>query len=295
MAPSLTEQAAKEAGLNAEQLEQLAQIAKTSADRGGQELMRHFGRIATVKSKGRAGDLVTNADLAAEATVLEALRNETPDIAILAEESGSEGEQDGLRWCIDPLDGTTNFAHGYPFFATSIGLTFRQQPILGAICVPFLGETFWGAPGLGVFCNAEAIRTTHCRSLADSLLVTGFAYDRHTRLDNNYAEFCWFTHRTHGVRRGGAAAVDLAFVAAGRQDGYWERGLSPWDLAAGVSLVDLAGGHISGYRGEAFDLSSGRVVAANPILHALMIQELTQIKPLRGEDFGAPEITAMGS
>lgn len=295
MAPSLTEQAAKEAGLNTEQLEQLAQIAKTSADRGGQELMRHYGRIATVKSKGRAGDLVTNADLAAEATVLEALRNETPDIAILAEESGSEGEQDGLRWCIDPLDGTTNFAHGYPFFATSIGLTFRQQPILGAICVPFLGETFWGAPGLGVFCNAEAIRTTHCRSLADSLLVTGFAYDRHTRLDNNYAEFCWFTHRTHGVRRGGAAAVDLAFVAAGRQDGYWERGLSPWDLAAGVSLVDLAGGHISGYRGEAFDLSSGRVVAANPILHALMIQELTQIKPLRGEDFGAPEITAMRS
>ena len=295
MAPSLTEQAAKEAGLNAEQLEQLAQIAKTSADRGGQELMLHYGRISTVKSKGRAGDLVTNADLAAEATVLEALRNETPDIAILAEESGSEGEQDGLRWCIDPLDGTTNFAHGYPFFATSIGLTFRQQPILGAICVPFLGETFWGAPGLGVFCNAEAIRTTHCRSLADSLLVTGFAYDRHTRLDNNYAEFCWFTHRTHGVRRGGAAAVDLAFVAAGRQDGYWERGLSPWDLAAGVALVDLAGGHISGYRGEAFDLSSGRVVAANPILHALMIQELTQIKPLRGEDFGAPEITAMRS
>ena len=295
MAPSLTEQAAKEAGLNAEQLEQLAQIAKTIADRGGQELMRHYGRIATVKSKGRAGDLVTNADLAAEATVLEALRNETPDIAILAEESGSEGEQDGLRWCIDPLDGTTNFAHGYPFFATSIGLTFRQQPILGAICVPFLGETFWGAPGLGVFCNAEAIRTTHCRSLADSLLVTGFAYDRHTRLDNNYAEFCWFTHRTHGVRRGGAAAVDLAFVAAGRQDGYWERGLSPWDLAAGVALVDLAGGHISGYRGEAFDLSSGRVVAANPILHALMIQELTQIKPLSGEDFGAPEITTMGS
>lgn len=295
MAPSLTEQAAREAGLNSEQLEQLAQIAKTSADRGGQELMRHYGRIATVKSKGRAGDLVTNADLAAEATVLEALRNETPDIAILAEESGSEGEQDGLRWCIDPLDGTTNFAHGYPLFATSIGLTFRQQPILGAICVPFLGETFWGAPGLGVFCNAEAIRTTHCRSLADSLLVTGFAYDRHTRLENNYAEFCWFTHRTHGVRRGGAAAVDLAFVAAGRQDGYWERGLSPWDLAAGVALVDLAGGHISGYRGEAFDLSSGRVVAANPILHALIIQELTQIKPLRGEDFGAPEITAMGS
>ena len=295
MVLSLTQQAAEQTNLNAKQLEQLAQIAKSSAERGGQELMRHYGRLSTVQSKGRAGDLVTNADLAAEAIVLEALRNETPEIAILAEESGSEGEQDGLRWCIDPLDGTTNFAHGYPFFATSIGLTFRQQPILGAICVPFLGETFWGAPGLGVFCNAKPISTTDCCNLADSLLVTGFAYDRHTRLDNNYAEFCWFTHRTHGVRRGGAAAVDLAFVAAGRQDGYWERGLSPWDLAAGVALVDLAGGSISGYRGEAFDLCSGRVVAANPMLHALMIQELAQIKPLRGDDFGAPEITAMGS
>ena len=295
MVLSLTQQAAEQANLNAKQLEQLAQIAKSSAERGGQELMRHYGRLSTVQSKGRAGDLVTNADLAAEAIVLEALRNETPEIAILAEESGSEGEQDGLRWCIDPLDGTTNFAHGYPFFATSIGLTFRQQPILGAICVPFLGETFWGAPGLGVFCNAKPISTTDCCNLADSLLVTGFAYDRHTRLDNNYAEFCWFTHRTHGVRRGGAAAVDLAFVAAGRQDGYWERGLSPWDLAAGVALVDLAGGSISGYRGEAFDLCSGRVVAANPTLHALMIQELAQIKPLRGDDFGAPEITAVGS
>jgi hypothetical protein len=154
----------------------------------------------------------------------------------LAEESGAAGEQDGLRWCVDPLDGTTNFAHGYPFFATSIGLTFRQTPVLGAIAVPFLGEVYWGAPGLGAFCNEQAINVSSCQQLEDSLLVTGFAYDRHTRLDNNYAEFCWFTHRTRGVRRGGAAAVDLAFVAAGRQDGYWERGLSPWDLAAGCRL-----------------------------------------------------------
>jgi myo-inositol-1(or 4)-monophosphatase len=134
-----------------------------------------------------------------------------------------------------------------------------------------------------------------CDRLEDALLVTGFAYDRHTRLDNNYAEFCWFTHRTHGVRRGGAAAVDLAFVAAGRQDGYWERGLSPWDLAAGVALVDLAGGTVTGYGNQPFDLTSGRVVAAGPGLHEALIDGLSQVKPLPGAAFGAPEVTAMGS
>ena len=214
---------------------------------------------------------------------------------MLAEESGAAGQQDGLRWCVDPLDGTTNFAHGYPFFATSIGLTLGQQPILGAIAVPFLKEMYWGAPGIGAFCNDSPLQVSSCDRLEDSLLVTGFAYDRHTRLDNNYAEFCWFTHRTHGVRRGGAAAVDLAFVAAGRQDGYWERGLSPWDLAAGVALVDLAGGTVTGYGNRPFDLSSGRVVAAGASLHAAITEGLSQIQPLPGAAFGAPEVTAMGS
>jgi myo-inositol-1(or 4)-monophosphatase len=257
--------------------------------------MRHYGRLASIESKGRVGDLVTNADLAAEKVVLDVLAASTPEIAVLAEESGAAGEQDGLRWCVDPLDGTTNFAHGYPFFATSIGLTFRQTPVLGAIAVPFLGEVYWGAPGIGAFCNERAINVSSCKQLEDSLLVTGFAYDRHTRLDNNYAEFCWFTHRTRGVRRGGAAAVDLAFVAAGRQDGYWERGLSPWDLAAGVALVDIAGGCISGYGGDPFQLNSGRVVAAGPMLHQAIINVLSQVTPLDGPSFGAPEVTAMGS
>lgn len=287
--------AATEAGLNQEDLRRLASVARSVAEAGGEELMRHFGRLSSIENKGRLGDLVTNADLAAEQIVLAALREKTPDLAVLAEESGAAGEQDGLRWCVDPLDGTTNFAHGYPFFATSIGLTYNHQPILGAVAIPFLNETYWGAPGLGAFCNDTSIQVSTCRELEDSLLVTGFAYDRHTRLDNNYAEFCWFTHRTHGVRRGGAAAVDLAFVAAGRQDGYWERGLAPWDLAAGVALVELAGGRISGYRNEPFELRSGRVVAAGKALHPAMIEVLAEVKPLPGDAFGAPEITAMGS
>jgi len=287
--------AAHAAGLTPDDLRSLASIARQTAEMGGAELMRHYGRLNSVESKGRIGDLVTNADLAAEQVVLQELARATPHIAVLAEESGAEGEQNGLRWCIDPLDGTTNFTHGYPFFATSIGLTFQQQPVLGAIAVPFLNETYWGAPGLGAHCNDSSIQVSRCERLEDSLLVTGFAYDRHTRLDNNYAQFCWFTHRTRGVRRGGAAAVDLAFVAAGRQDGYWERGLAPWDLAAGVALVELAGGTISGYGGERFDLGSGRVVASGPALHPRIVEVLNQVQPLPGEAFGAPEVTAMGS
>ena len=189
MTDTICTAAAHAAGLSSEDLRSLASIARQTAEMGGAELMRHYGRLNSVESKGRIGDLVTNADLAAEQVVLQELARATPHIAVLAEESGAEGEQNGLRWCIDPLDGTTNFTHGYPFFATSIGLTFQQQPVLGAIAVPFLNETYWGAPGLGAHCNDSSIQVSSCECLEDSLLVTGFAYDRHTRLDNNYAQF----------------------------------------------------------------------------------------------------------
>lgn len=295
MSSTICSTAAAAAGLNQDQIVQLASVARRTAELGGRDLMRHYGQLSSVANKGRLGDLVTNADLSAEKLVLEALSSNTPEIAVLAEESGAHGEQDGLRWCVDPLDGTTNFAHGYPFFATSIGLTWKQQPILGAIAVPFLNETYWAAPGIGAFCGEQPIQVSHCEQLDDALLVTGFAYDRHTRLDNNYAEFCYFTHRTHGVRRGGAAAVDLAFVACGRQDGYWERGLAPWDLAAGVALVELAGGVVSGYQGQPFDISTGRVLACGPKLHPVMVAELANVTPLAGACFGAPELQAMGS
>ena len=172
MAQQLTATAAAEAGLTTTELTRLVEIAREAAELGGAELMRHYGRLASIKSKGRVGDLVTNADVAAEKVVLDCLAAATPDIAVLAEESGAAGEQDGLRWCVDPLDGTTNFAHGYPFFATSIGLTFRQTPVLGAIAVPFLKEVYWGAPGIGAFCNEQAITVSSCQQLEDSLLVT---------------------------------------------------------------------------------------------------------------------------
>jgi myo-inositol-1(or 4)-monophosphatase len=181
-------------------------------------------------------------------------------------------------------------AHGFPFFATSVGLTWQGLPLIGALAAPALEQFFWAAAGQGAWCNEMPLGVSGCEQLADSLLVTGFAYDRSTRLDNNYAEFAWFTHRSRGVRRPGAAAVDLAYVAAGRLDGYWERGLSPWDLAAGVVLVEQAGGLVTSYDGKALQLPSGRIIASGPAIHPALVQGLAQCRPLSGCSYGAPEL-----
>ena len=287
----LSDHSAARSGLTGSEIEQLAAVARRAATAGAEQLQRHFGQLERIREKGRAGDLVTEADLAAEQAVLAVLEAETPELGVLAEESGRRSGHGGdLEWCVDPLDGTTNYAHRYPFFATSIGLTWQGAPLLGALAAPALDALYWAAPGLGAWCNEEAIRVSDCNGLASSLLVTGFAYDRHTRLDNNYAEFAWFTHRSRGVRRGGSASMDLAFVADGRLDGYWERGLSPWDLAAGVVLVEQAGGVVCSYDGSPADLSTGRLIACTPGLQQALIEGLAACRPLSGASFGAPEL-----
>ena len=289
---SLCQRALAGSGLDAAELDRLVQVAREAARAGGKELRHHYGRLEQVKEKGMAGNLVTEADLAAEAAVLAVLAAHTPTVAVLAEESGRREGACDLQWCVDPLDGTTNYAHGYPFFGTSVGLSWRGLPLLGALEVPALEEHYWAAPGRGAWCNARRLQVSDCGSLTDSLLVTGFSYDRVRRLDNNYAEFAWFTHRSHGVRRAGAAAVDLAFVAAGRVDGYWERGLSPWDLVAGVVLVEEAGGQVCAYDGGHLDLADGRVIACTPALRQPLIEGLALCRPLSGASYGAPELDA---
>lgn len=288
----LSDQAALASGLGPDRIEELALLARRAAERGAGELRRLFGQLEQVREKGRSGDLVTEADHAAEAAVLQLLEEETPQIGVLAEESGRRPQTSDLEWCVDPLDGTTNYAHGFPFFGTSIGLTWQGLPLLGALAVPAMGEVFWAAPGLGSWCNDKALHVSACQRIADALLATGFAYDRSTRRDNNYAEFAYFTHRSHGVRRAGAAAVDLAYVAAGRLDGYWERGLSPWDLAAGVVLVEQAGGVVCSYDGSALDLRSGRLIACGPALQPLLVEGLAHCSPLEGRSYGAPDLDA---
>ena len=275
-----TQKTAEESGLSMSEIESYLDFAKQAARIGGGILMENYGNLVSIKNKGRIGDLVTNADTTSEEAILKYLKQSTPKFKIIAEESGTGGQSSNLAWSIDPLDGTTNYAHGFPFFAPSIGLMWKNKPLLGAISVPFFKELYWAAPGVGSFCNDSDIKVSGCERLDESLLVTGFAYDRQTVIDNNYAEYCWLTHRTRGVRRAGAAAVDLAFVAAGRLDGYWERGLSPWDLTAGVAIVDIAGGKVSDYKSDTFCQDTGRVLACTPGIEKELKTELKKVRPL---------------
>ena len=262
------------------ELLELFEIAKKSALIGNEILKKNYNKIQTISSKGRKGDLVTNVDLEVENKIKEYLTAKTPNISITAEESGKLNKSSYLTWCIDPLDGTTNYSHGYPFFGTSIGLVYKNKPILGAISIPYLNELYSACIGEGSYCNENKLMVSNPCNLSDSLLVTGFSYDRFETEDNNYAEFCYLTHKTRGVRRGGAAAVDLAFVASGKIDGYWERGLEIWDLAAGAIIVEEAGGIISDYPSGKFNLSSGRILACSPSLEKELKSELNKVSPL---------------
>jgi myo-inositol-1(or 4)-monophosphatase len=261
-------------------LEVFLDVATEAALAGGAVLQAYAGKVEA-QEKGRPGDLVTVADKAAERTILEVIQRHFPQHAILAEESGQVGTaQSEFMWAIDPLDGTTNYAHQYPFYAVSIGLLIDGIPRVGVVFAPFLQELFRAAEGLGATLNRQPIQVSRTAELSRSLLVTGFAYDRHETPDNNYAEFCTLTHLTQGVRRGGSAALDLAYVACGRLDGFWERGLSRWDMAAGVVIVEEAGGRVTAYDQSPFVIESGRILATNGHIHAALSQTLLQVKPL---------------
>ncbi|MCT7951633.1 inositol monophosphatase [Ancylothrix sp. C2] len=264
-----------------DQLQIFLDIATEAALAAGTVLQSYLGNLKNIQEKGRPGDLVTEADKASEKAILEVLNRHLPQHGILTEESGSLGNTTGpYLWAIDPLDGTTNFAHQYPFFSASIGLLIDGIPAVGAIFDPFHNELFRAAKGLGATRNRQPINVSQTSDLAKSLLVTGFAYDRRETSDNNYAEFCHLTHLTQGVRRSGAASIDLAHIACGRLDGYWERGLQPWDVAAGVILIQEAGGKVSAYDGNKFDIHSGRILATNGHLHNSLSQALLETPPL---------------
>ncbi|MBE9233820.1 inositol monophosphatase [Cuspidothrix issatschenkoi LEGE 03284] len=257
-------------------------IATEAALAAGVVLQDYLGKLEdAISEKGRPGDLVTAADKASEQVILEVLRRHFPQHSILAEESGKLGNQDNdFLWAIDPLDGTTNYAHQYPCFAISIGLLIQGVPKVGVIYDPFHNELFRAAAGLGATRNRRPIQVSQTSELGRSLLVSGFAYDRRETTDNNYAEFCHLTHLTQGVRRGGAAALDLAYVACGRVDGYWERGIAPWDVAAGIILVQEAGGKVTAYDGTPIKIESGRILATNGHLHDSLSQELIKVPRL---------------
>ncbi len=264
------------------QLQIFLDIATEAALAAGVVLQGYLGKLEdAITEKGRPGDLVTAADKASEAVILEILHRHFPQHSILAEESGKLGNQDNeYLWAIDPLDGTTNYAHQYPAFAVSIGLLINGVPQVGVIYDPFHHELFRAGTGLGATRDRRPIKVSETAQLSKSLLVTGFAYDRRETSDNNYAEFCHLTHLTQGVRRSGSASLDLAYVACGRVDGYWERGLSPWDIAAGIILLQEAGGKVTAYDSTPLKIDSGRLLATNGYLHNSLSQELMQVPPL---------------
>jgi len=221
-------------------------------------------------------DLVTQADLESEALILEAIQQAYPHHAVLAEESGNHGQDSAPLWIVDPLDGTTNFAHGHPHFCVSIAL--RQEGVLtvGVIYDPLRDETFWAEAGQGAFLNDQRMQVTTVSRLVDSLVATGFYYGRATVTDTNIPEFTRVVRRVQGIRRAGAAALDMAYVACGRLDGYWEYYMQPWDTAAGALMVLEAGGVITQLDGSPWTPWSHTTLAAGPSLHPLLQRTLTE-------------------
>ncbi len=249
--------------------------ATTMAEEAGQILQKYWGKLSHIQQKGFSWDLVTEADQESEDLILGRIKELFPDHSILSEEAGEHlFDQSEYCWVVDPLDGTTNYTHQYPMVSISIALLQNQVPIVGVIYNPIMQELFLGEKGKGATLNGTAIHVSNVASLEMGLLSTGFAYDRKENPDNNYAEFCHITNLSQGVRRGGSAALDLAYVAAGRLDGFWERGLNPWDIAAGVLLVEEAGGTVSSYEGTPLILDTGRLVASNSHLHQELISAL---------------------
>ena len=232
------------------------------AHEAGQILMAHRGVGYELKG---AYDLVTAADKASEALIVSRLRKEFPSHGIVAEEGGRAELDADYRWYVDPLDGTTNFAHGYPMWNVTLGLAHKNQMICGVVYDPLNRELFAAERGAGARLNGAPIHVSNTPKIEDSLLSTGFpSRKRHQNVNIHF--YYQLAMMSHGVRRGGSAAIDLAYTACGRLEGFWEFGLSPWDMAAGSLLVEEAGGIVSGMRGEPYDVQGKYVLATNGVI-----------------------------
>ena len=250
----------------------MLQFAIETARDAGHLLLEKFGRITAVTKKGDI-NLVTEADLASEALIIERIKSHHPKHAILAEEAGDAVVVDGTnvwKWIIDPLDGTTNYAHGYPCFAVTLALEHDGDVVVGVTFDPTRGELFAAEKGQGATLNGKSIGVSATERLSESLICTGFPYD-FKRKDDFARHLTAFLLSSRGVRRDGSAAIDLAYVACGRFDGFWEEGLNPWDMAAGKLLIEEAGGWITDYSGEAFSIYRPPVVASNGRIHNEML------------------------
>lgn len=251
------------------------EVAIEAALAAGQLQRARFDSTFSIDLKG-AKNLVTELDLASEALIVERILEQFPDHSILAEEADYPAGNGQHTWIIDPLDGTTNYAHGYPWFCSSIALTVGGELIVGVIHNPMSDELFTATAGVGAFRNGRKIAVSSRQPLAGSLLATGFPYDCATDPENNFNQFIRFQKAARGIRRAGAAALDLAYLAAGRLDGFWEVKLKPWDVAAGTLLVREAGGSVTSFDGSDYDVTNHRILASNGLIHDEMIAILAQ-------------------
>jgi myo-inositol-1(or 4)-monophosphatase len=239
------------------------------------ELLREgWGRAGRIATKEQPTDLVTEWDTRAEALIVAELGRRAPGVAIVGEESGAHAGAGDHRWLVDPIDGTVNFAHGFPIFSVAIAYEIAGAPVAGTVVAPVLGWSFAAARGAGATLNREPIRVSAVSELGRALLVTGFPYDRRTSTRNNFDAWTHMQRTAGAVRRLGAASLDLCFVACGWLDGYWEMKLKPWDVSAGALLVGEAGGRVTALDGGPFSSSSGEAIASNGLIHDAMIREL---------------------
>jgi myo-inositol-1(or 4)-monophosphatase len=254
-------------------IERTLAACTTTARKAGQLLLDYSTREVKTETKGR-GNFVSEADKAAEKFIIETLTAQFPDAAIHAEESGKREGSSPLKFIIDPLDGTTNFLHGFPHYGVSIAASWNGLVFAGAVYHPPLDDMFTASLGNGSFLNERKIQVSQNRRISECLLVTGFSYDTGDKLRRSMKMFQCFQDNGQTLRRTGSAALDLAYIASGRFDGYWETGLFAWDCAAGILLVQEAGGEVTDYANNKYELDSPDLLASNGLLHKEMLRRL---------------------
>lgn len=249
----------------------LLKVALTAAEKAGEYILQNSNRVPTYKYKSRA-NMVTEIDKTSEAIIVDTILKQFPEHQILAEEGLNQSSKSEFKWIIDPLDGTTNFVHCFPFYAVSIGLEYCGEVILGVVNFPPMKEVFHAISGKGAYLNNKKIRVSSVKRLEEALLATGFPYDITEKFKLNFDLFEIFYQKTQGIRRPGAAAIDLCYVACGRLDGFWEYELNPWDVAAGSIIVKEAGGKVRNIDGSPFTIYDRQILATNGLIEEEMLR-----------------------
>ena len=257
-------------------LDQQLSVAKKASENASQVLLSYLGKLKRIQTKPDAG-LVSEADHEAERVIQKTFEDSGLKYNFLGEETGAGRDQiSDFRWIVDPLDGTTNYIHGFPFYSVSIGLEYRNEMVVGVVAAPSLGETFWAVKGNGAFRNGQKMSCRTKTDLSESFLGTGFYYLKEDELSEQVRIFHRLIPKTYGIRRAGSAALDLAFVASGVFDGFFERGLKPWDTAAGILLVAESGGAVTDYQGDPYHWASNSLLAASRSLHGALLREIRE-------------------